>query len=195
MEQATGKDNMNWIDEDRIDTGPTSPQVYHLVWKDGAWHGGFLLLLLPAFLGLMFVLIGLQKPVEILAVAGGGAGLVLFLFLSLLVRKYGRDYIRMGLDWDTNTLWVVRGNRTHYLPNANCIRNIKVQKEAQGWGPGAVAIDDNVIPTGGGANVTYRLVAEYSSGEKQVCPGTELQKKKEAKAIFKKIKTLLDSQA
>ena len=183
--------NINKIGPNDINTGSSSPQITHLVWKDGAWQGGFWFLLLFAALGLIFTIVGFQKPVEVLAVAGGGAGLVIFLFLAILVARHGKEHIRVGLDWDTNTLWAVRGGRTHYLPNANCIRSLQVQKESQGRGPGAAAIGDDVIPTGGGGNVTYCLVTEYSSGEQEFCPGTEFQKKKEATGILKKTKALL----
>ncbi len=62
-----------------VNTGASSPQVGHLVWKDAAWQGGFRLLLLLAIIGFLFILIGLKQPVEILALAGGAAGLIVFL--------------------------------------------------------------------------------------------------------------------
>ena len=179
------------LESDQINTGASSPQLSHLVWKDAAWQGGFWFLLLFAALGLLFFFIGLQKPVEVLAVAEGGAGLVLFLFLAFLVSKHGRGDIRLGFDWDTNTLWVVRGGKTHYLPHANCIRTLEIQKEAPGSLPGAVVIGENVLPVGGG-NVTFRLAAEYSSSKLKACQGTEFQKKKEARAVLKKSKMLFD---
>jgi len=187
--------NIKRFKPDHINTGASSPQGGRLVWKDGAWQGGFWFLSLFAVVGLTFTLVGFQSPVEIIAVAGGGAGFALFLFLALLVRKHGREHIRIGVDWSTNALWVVRGGRTNFLPHANCIRTLQIQKEGHGRGPGAVAIGENVLLTGGGANVTYRLVAEYSSGENKTCPGTEFQKKREARGILRVGRTLLDSQA
>lgn len=175
-------------------SGISSAQISHLIWKDGAWLGGFWLLLLVAALGLMFILVGLKKPVEIFAVAGGGAGLVVFLSLAILVRKHGRNTIRMGIDPDTNKLWVERDGATHNLPNAGSIRALEIQKEEQGRLPGAVTISDVTQPTGGGQNAIFRLVAEYSSGEQETCPGTEFQKKREARTIIKKSKVLFDSQ-
>ena len=110
------------------------------------------------------MLIALQKPVEILIAVAGGAGMVLFALLSILVRKKGREIMRVGFDWGTNTMWVFRGGKIHYLPNANCITTLDLKKETYGSGPGAVAIGEDVIPTGGGVTATWVLTAEYSSG-------------------------------
>ena len=59
-------------------------------------------------------------------------------------------------------------------------------------GNGAVVIGENVIPIGGG-DMSFRLVAEYSSSKLKACQGTEFQKKKEALAVLKKSKILFDS--
>lgn len=177
------------LDTSRINTGPASPQISHAVWKGYGWIVGFSFLLMWAFIGLLILGIGLEEPMDMEAALGGGAGLALFGWLSMLVRKKGHENLRLGIDSKTNTLWTVQLGKLRYLPNTNCIERLELEK---------IVGDANLflVPTGGdGMSVapsrdeTWYITAYYSDGKTNHLD-VAFVKKGDAKGVFKKSSVL-----
>ena len=106
-----------------IDTGNAVPQFSLKVWKSHSWFE--LSRIVPWVLAVFFLFIGLiiagnpkdsqYAPIPLtLSIA--------MLFLRFPTEWLGKTIIRMGIDWNTNTVWMKKENKkATFLPDANLI--------------------------------------------------------------------------
>ena len=126
------------LDPRTIETGPSAPQFSLKVWRGEGWRTSAIAIPLLA-LTLMVV------PGFLLIFANGGreawlgAGLVLVgalcVGLSALLWVFGKGRLRAGVDWRTNTIWVLRpGQKLAYESNAANILGFTVNRRTKNMG-------------------------------------------------------------
>lgn len=126
------------LDPRSIDTGPSTPQFSLKVWKGDGWRTSAIvipILALMLMVGPGFLLIFAEGGKE----AGLGVGLILvgmlLVGLSVPLWIFGKGQLRAGVDWRTNTIWVLRpGRKLAYEVNAANILGFLANKRVTDMG-------------------------------------------------------------
>lgn len=174
----------------QISTNLSVPQIEHIVWKDKWWSDTKLSTII---FGVLMVLITFMIPKEEAQSAAITMGLAVILFaLSFVFSKFGKTTFRLGLDWDTNTLWVYHGKDFNWITNANQILELTIEKRDQenGVDVATSVMTDGAI-TGAGKERTWILKAIKESSRPLIV--AEFSTKKEATEVLEKAQALLNS--
>jgi len=169
--------DLDTIEPGTIDMGPTCPQISVRIWGNGICGPAlFGFMWLPFAVALMISLAALSAG-DALPILGGIAGTVFCLWLLRLIWTSGHQHIQVGVDWNTNALWVRRGEETWFTPNANCIR---------GFRAAALYGDPN--------NDGSTLEMDRTDEERDTLGGLVFEKKTEAPRVAAAVNGLLASQ-
>ena len=169
------------LDPTLIDTGPDTPQIAHQVWKSSNWRG---LAFAPWALAAFFGFVGLVTLSEKEGIGTVLSMLVIAIVCLLLRRPLKRmsmETFRLGLDWQTNTLWAARGQKlVAWVGDANTITDIEF-----------IGMDVGDAAAGGGKEKNYILLAQRGAERREIIEGATLVTKKEASRIVEQALQLL----
>ncbi len=190
------------LEDSAIDTGPQSPQIGHTVWRTASRRNTAVLVPVA---GLLFVL-----PLGLVMAVGAHAGemdreafipgigiailaLVLVAFYPLL-RRRGREVMRLGFDWSRNLLWVERGGRLHWMPNANMIESFGLVRTDDGplFDPGVMIMTDGAVAST--RDKAWTIVAERTDDHRWLLFATECYSRREANNLVARAEALLSAQ-
>jgi uncharacterized membrane protein YhaH (DUF805 family) len=183
------------LDPAAIDTGPNAPQVSCDVWKSKNWRGmGILVWVLYGFFALVVLAVGpsLGAFVTVAVVAAA------ILILRVPGRKMAHQTMRVGCDWATNTLWIVRGDDlVACAADANTITDIGYQKRDTGFGSILAGLGSAVITgvaVGSARDVDYGLLVQRGNGDLEGLDGAMLLSKKETTQVVEQARQMLGCQ-
>ena len=186
--------DMNTLEDAHIDTGPQAPQIGYEVWRTGSQRNTALLVPIAGFL---FILpLGLVLAIDGDLVPGVAISLVAVVMIGSypFLRRRGREVMRLGFDWPHNVLWVERGNRLHWMPNANMIDGFDLSRTDQGplFDPGVMIMTDGAVA--GTRDKAWALIANRTDGHRWLLTETECHAGREARELLVKAGTLLAGQ-
>lgn len=167
-----------------INTGDSSPQVSHVVYKSKKKRDLRMITIVLAWFLFIFGLPLLNGPgvvMWIIAFVG--------FFLHWSWGKKFRETFKLGFDWNTNTMWWIRGDGPlHYITDANHISAIGLR----------VASVENTYDEEGmeaGTVTTYLLTYSKEGGESlEPMKDTVFATPREGRTVLAKVKNLYESQ-
>lgn len=179
---------------DDIDTGPRVAQVSVFDWRGWAWYWGQKTLIITAGLSLVAAFIGLQPPIHPVPVYGGLIATVLLLAIAWWLPRHTKERIRIGLDWRTNTLWVIRRDILEFLPHLNCITGLEVDRRI-----GDSYTHTRHLARGETVQIpqtpnSWKVTARYSSGELIGLSHLEFRSWRAAKRVTYDIGAMLNAE-
>lgn len=148
----------------QISTAPSVPQIEHTVWKDTWWKDTRLSFII---FGVIMFLVALMIPEEEADSATMSFGIAIALFvLAYPLGKIGKTTFKLGLDWDTNTLWALHGKDFNWITNANQIIEFDLIKHDENDSPDiATAFLTDGAVSNQGKTRTWILVARKKLAE------------------------------
>jgi hypothetical protein len=176
--------DMDTLEDAHIDTGPGTPQISHQVWRTASKRNTAFLVPIA---GLLFILpLGLVLAIDGDMVPGVAITLVAVLMIGLtpVLRRRGREVMRLGFDWSHNVLWVERGGRLHWMPNANMIDAFELNRTVDGpmFDPGVMIMTDGAVA--GTRDKAWTLIANRTDGHRRRLFETECHAGREARELL-----------
>ena len=117
---------LNNITASKIDTSSNTQQIEQRVWKSKGWQENKITLISFAiiFCIIGFIIIEEDSDLALSMFALMGGLLILLIPNAWL----GHTILRLGIDWNTNTLWVDYVNKLYWVLNANQVTHFSIKK-------------------------------------------------------------------
>jgi len=178
------------IDQSKINTASSVPQIENRVWKSKSWQESKLYLMI---FGAIMLLIGFIIPSEEADSAAICFGIaIVLLILSYFVKSLGKTTFRLGIDWDTNTIWAIHGDDFSWIKDANQVIDFVILKhdEDNGADVSTAVLTDGAVTNQGKVSSWLLKVRKRGSRDFTIA---NFATKDEATEVLEKSQQLLNS--